>query len=59
LSLESYDAAPGVPELERLGRAIEAARLEVPIEASYPLAQAEKAHQRIAKGTSSARSCCE
>ncbi len=50
LSLESYDAAPGARELERLGRAIEAARLEVSIEASYPLAQAAKAHQRIAKG---------
>jgi NADPH:quinone reductase-like Zn-dependent oxidoreductase len=35
--------------LERLGRAIAAARLEVPIAASYPLARAAKAHARLAK----------
>ena len=50
LSLQSYDATPGVREFERLGRAIAAARLEVPIAASYPLAQAAKAHARLAKG---------
>jgi NADPH2:quinone reductase len=50
LSVKSYDATPGTRELERLTRAIEAARLHVPIAASYPLAQASKAHQRIAKG---------
>jgi NADPH:quinone reductase-like Zn-dependent oxidoreductase len=50
LSIESYDATPGVREFERLGRAIEAARLTVPIAAAYPLDQAAKAHQRLAKG---------
>jgi NADPH:quinone reductase-like Zn-dependent oxidoreductase len=49
VSLQSYDATPGVREFERLGRAIAAARLEVPIAASYPLAQAAKAHARLAK----------
>lgn len=50
LSLESYDATPGVRELARLGRTIDAARLTVPVAASYSLAQAAKAHQRLAKG---------
>jgi NADPH2:quinone reductase len=50
LSVKSYDATPGVREFERLGRAIEAARLRVPIAASYPLHQAARAHQRLAKG---------
>jgi NADPH:quinone reductase-like Zn-dependent oxidoreductase len=49
VSLQSYDATPGVREFERLGRAIAATRLEVPIAASYPLAQAAKAHARLAK----------
>jgi NADPH:quinone reductase-like Zn-dependent oxidoreductase len=49
LSLQSYDATPGVREFERLRRAITAARLEVPIAAWYPLAQAAKAHARLAK----------
>ena len=35
IALQSYDATPGVREFERLGRAIAAARLEVPIAASY------------------------
>lgn len=50
VSVQSYDAMPGVRQFERLGRAIAAARLEVPIAASYPLAQAAKAHARLAKG---------
>ena len=50
LSVKSYDAAPGVRELERLARAIEAARLKVPITATYPLDQAARAHERLAKG---------
>jgi len=49
ISLQSYDATPGVREFERLGRAIAAARLEVPIAASYSLAQAAKAHERLGK----------
>jgi NADPH:quinone reductase len=50
LSVKSYDATPGVREFERLARAIEAARLKVPVAASYPLAQAARAHERLAKG---------
>jgi NADPH:quinone reductase-like Zn-dependent oxidoreductase len=48
--IQSYDATAGVREFERLGRAIEAARLKVPIAASYPLQQASRAHQRLARG---------
>jgi NADPH2:quinone reductase len=50
LSVQSYDATAGVREFERLGRAIEAARLRVPIAASYPLDQAARAHERLAEG---------
>jgi NADPH:quinone reductase len=45
-----YDAVPGVHEFDRLGRAVEAARLQVPIAAAYPLADAAKAHERLAAG---------
>jgi NADPH:quinone reductase-like Zn-dependent oxidoreductase len=45
-----YDGAPGVREFERLGRAIEQARINVPIAASYPLEHAATAHERLAKG---------
>ncbi len=50
LTITSYDATPGVREFERLGRAIEGARLEVPIAAAYPLQQAARAHQRLEQG---------
>jgi NADPH:quinone reductase-like Zn-dependent oxidoreductase len=50
LSVESYDATAGIREFERLGRAIEQARLQVPIVATYPLEQAAKAHERLAHG---------
>jgi NADPH:quinone reductase-like Zn-dependent oxidoreductase len=50
LTIQSYDATPGVREFERLGRAIEGARLMVPIAAGYPLQQAARAHQRLEKG---------
>jgi NADPH:quinone reductase len=50
LSLKSYDATPGVREFDRLGRAIDAARLKVPIAAAYPLERAARAHARIEKG---------
>lgn len=45
-----YDGTPGVREFERLGRAIAQARITVPIAASYPLARARSAHERLAKG---------
>jgi NADPH2:quinone reductase len=48
--LIAYDASAGVREFERLGRAIEKARLKVAIAASYPLEQAAVAHRRLAKG---------
>jgi len=49
LAIRSYDGATGVREFERLGRAIEAARLRVPIAAVFPLARAARAHERLAK----------
>lgn len=50
LSVQGYDAVPGVREFQRLGRAIEAARVKVPIAAAYPLDRASAAHERIAEG---------
>jgi NADPH:quinone reductase len=46
----SYDAVAGVREFERLNRAVEEATLEVPIAAAFPLAEAAKAHERLAQG---------
>jgi NADPH2:quinone reductase len=46
----AYDAVAGVREFARLGRAVEAAKIEVPIAATYPLADAAKAHERLAAG---------
>jgi NADPH:quinone reductase-like Zn-dependent oxidoreductase len=43
----AYDGVPNVRQFERLGRAIEEARLEVPIAASFPLEQAAEAHERL------------
>ena len=45
-----YDAVAGVREFAHLGRAVEAAKLKVPIAAEYPLAEAAKAHERLAAG---------
>jgi NADPH2:quinone reductase len=50
VEVTAYDGTPGVREFERLGRAIEKARLKVPIAAAYPLEQAASAHKRLAKG---------
>lgn len=50
LDLTSYDGVIGVRELARLNRAIEAAKLTVPIPAAYPLEEAAKAHRRVAEG---------
>lgn len=50
IRVTGYDATPGVREFERLGRAIEKARIKVPIAAAYPLARAASAHKRLAKG---------
>jgi NADPH:quinone reductase-like Zn-dependent oxidoreductase len=46
----TYDAIAGPREFEKLGRAIEDARLKVHILATYPLSDAAKAHQRLAEG---------
>jgi NADPH2:quinone reductase len=50
LSVTPYDGTPGAREFERLGRAIEAARLKVPIAGAYLLEQAAHAHARVQKG---------
>src|SRR3954468_14171932 len=46
----SYDAVSGVREFERLNRAVEAAKLKVPIAEAFALARANKAHERLAEG---------
>jgi NADPH:quinone reductase-like Zn-dependent oxidoreductase len=48
--LASYDAVAGPREFARLERAMTEARLCVPIAATYPLAQAAKAHARLERG---------
>ena len=50
IKIVSYDAVSGVREFERFGRAVEGARLKVPIAAAYPLTQAARAHRRLARG---------
>jgi len=45
-----YTFIAGVPEFERLNKAVEAARLRVPIGAEYPLAAAADAHRRLDAG---------
>jgi NADPH2:quinone reductase len=44
-----YDAIAGVEEFERFARVLDAMNLEIPMEA-YPLAEAAKAHERLAAG---------
>ena len=50
IRIKSYDGVPGVRQYERLNRAIQAAKLKVPIAETYRLADAAKAHKRLAKG---------
>lgn len=50
LALVRYDAIPGPKEFERLNAAIEAAKLQVPIAATFPLAQAAQAQTRLEAG---------
>ena len=45
--IRSYDAEAGPREFAELGRAIQEARLRVPIAAKYPLARAADAHRRL------------
>jgi NADPH:quinone reductase len=46
----SYDAEAGPRQFAHLERAVNEARLRVPIAAKYPLAQAAKAHARLERG---------
>jgi NADPH2:quinone reductase len=50
IRIKSYDAIASPKHFARLNRAVEEARLQVPIAAVYPLAQASKAHERIERG---------
>jgi NADPH:quinone reductase-like Zn-dependent oxidoreductase len=50
VALIRYNAIPGAQEFERLNRAIEAVKLEVPIAAEFPLAEAAKAQERVEAG---------
>jgi NADPH:quinone reductase-like Zn-dependent oxidoreductase len=45
-----YNGRAGIREFEQLGRAVEAAKLDIAIAATYTLADAAKAHQRLAAG---------
>jgi NADPH:quinone reductase-like Zn-dependent oxidoreductase len=50
IKLVSYDAKTGVKEFARLNRAIERARLTVPIAKEFSLDRAAEAHRRVEKG---------
>jgi NADPH2:quinone reductase len=50
IRLISYDGQASRQHFAKLDRAVNEARLQVPIAAIYPLAQAAKAHERIQKG---------
>jgi NADPH:quinone reductase-like Zn-dependent oxidoreductase len=50
LKIISYDAEAGVREFEKLNRAIQKAKLQVPIAAEFPLEKAADAHRRIDQG---------
>ena len=45
-----YSFISGTSEFERLNKAVEAAKLQVPIAAEYPLADAAEAHKRLEAG---------
>lgn len=45
-----YSFVAGVQEFERLNEAVAAAKLQVPVAAEYPLAEAAAAHKRLAAG---------
>jgi NADPH:quinone reductase len=50
MSMILYSFISDPQEFARLNRAVEAGKLQVPIAAEYPLAQAAEAHQRLAAG---------
>lgn len=45
-----YSFTPGTRELEKLNKAVEQAKLHVPVAAEYPLERAEEAHRRLEAG---------
>ncbi|MDB6043942.1 MAG: Bifunctional protein: zinc-containing alcohol dehydrogenase [Gammaproteobacteria bacterium] len=49
-SVRSYDAEASPRLFSRLERAVDEARLQVPVAAVYPLAQAARAHERLERG---------
>ena len=50
IDVRAYDATPGRRAWQRLERAVAATHLTVPIAATFPLAQAARAHARVEKG---------
>ena len=52
ITVVAYDAisGPEEDELARLNQAVEGGKFEIPIPGEYPLAEANKAHQRLAAG---------
>jgi NADPH:quinone reductase len=50
IKLTSYDAEAGPQQWTRLNRAVDQAKLEVPLAAVFPLTRAAKAHERVEKG---------
>jgi NADPH:quinone reductase-like Zn-dependent oxidoreductase len=50
IKMKSYDAVAGPKEFEHLSRAVEAARLQVPIATEFAFADAARAHERLAQG---------
>jgi NADPH2:quinone reductase len=50
VTLVGYDAVCSARELTKLSHAVEAAKLQVPIDSEYPLEDASKAHARLAQG---------
>ena len=50
VKITAYDGIPGVREFERLNRAVEKARLKVPIAKTYSLSRAAAAYRLVKKG---------
>ena len=50
LKLIAYDGEPGVREFEHLAKAIEQAKLQIPIAEIFELEEAARAHERLEKG---------
>jgi NADPH2:quinone reductase len=50
IKVTPYDGISGKREFEPLNRAVQAAKLKVPIAEAFPLAKAAKAHERLGEG---------